>query len=80
METAGEQHIFEVQVYLDDLDAEAVRFELYADVVNGGSPHWQEICLRQLAGSVGGHVYRGSVRVIAGLAVPLEEAHILWQR
>ena len=35
LETDGEQHVFEVQVYLDDLDPEAVRVELYADGVNG---------------------------------------------
>ena len=35
VETDGEQHVFEVQVYLDDLDPKAVRVELYADGVNG---------------------------------------------
>ena len=35
VETDGEQHVFEVQVYLDDLDPNAVRVELYADGVNG---------------------------------------------
>ena len=33
VETDGEQHVFEVQVYLDDLDPKAVRVELYADGV-----------------------------------------------
>ncbi|MDH5452838.1 MAG: alpha-glucan family phosphorylase, partial [Paracoccaceae bacterium] len=95
VETDGEQHIFEVQVYLDDLDPKAVRVELYADGVNGDSPHRQEMSgIRQLPGSVGGHVYRASVsaarpqtdytaRVIphcTGVAVPLEVAPILWQR
>ena len=37
-ETAGGQHAFEVQVYLDDLDPDAVRVELYADGVEGGAP------------------------------------------
>jgi len=32
-----EQHVFEVQVYLDDLDPEAVRVELYANGANGGA-------------------------------------------
>lgn len=95
VETDGEQHVFEVQVYLDDLDPEFVRVELYADGANGDDPHRQEMSdVRQLAGSVAGHVYRVAVsaarpatdytaRVIpcfAGLAVPLEEGHILWQR
>ena len=29
--------MFEVQVYLNDLDPNAVRVELYADGVNGGA-------------------------------------------
>lgn len=59
VETRGEQHVFEVQGYLGDLDPEAVRVELYADGLNGDSAHRQEMCsVRQLAGSVGGHVYR----------------------
>ena len=31
VETADGQHVFEVQVYLDDVNADAVRVELYAD-------------------------------------------------
>ena len=95
VETNGEQHVFEVQVYLDDLDPNAVRVELYADGVNGGGPVRQEMKrIRQLVGAAGGYVYSATVpaarpatdytaRVIphrAGVAVPLEAAHILWQR
>ena len=94
-ETDGEQHVFEVQVYLDDLDPKAVRVELYADGVMGGAPVRQEMKrVRQLAGASGGYVYRASVsaarppadytaRVIPhrdGVAIPLEDARILWQR
>ena len=95
VETGGEQHAFEVQVYLHDLDPEAVRVELYADGVMGGAPVRQEMKrIRQLAGASGGYVYSATVsaarppadytaRVIphcAGVAVPLEAAQILWQR
>ncbi|MEO8325638.1 MAG: DUF3417 domain-containing protein, partial [Nitrospirota bacterium] len=95
VETRGEQHVFEVQVYLDDLDPEVVRVELYADGVDDDGPYRQEMHgIRELPGSVGGHVYRAEVpaarpptdytaRVIPdhdGVAIPLEEAHILWQR
>jgi starch phosphorylase len=95
VETRGEQHVFEVQVYLDDLDPKAVRVELYADGVNGGSPVRQEMKrVRQLAGASGGYVYSAAVsaarppadytaRVIPhcdGVAIPLEDARILWQR
>jgi starch phosphorylase len=33
-----DQHVFTVQVYLDDLDPDAVRVELYADGQNGSEP------------------------------------------
>ena len=95
VEARGEQHVFDVQVYLDDLDPKAVRVELYADGVNGGSPVRQEMKrVRQLAGATNGYAYRAGVpaarpatdytaRLIPhrdGVAVPLEAARILWQR
>jgi starch phosphorylase len=62
VETNGEQHVFEVQVYLNDLDPNAVRVELYADGVNGGAPVRQEMKrVRQLAGASGGYVYSAAV-------------------
>jgi starch phosphorylase len=95
IESDSEQHAFEVQVYLNDLDPNAVRVELYADGVNGDGPVRQEMMrLRQLEGAAGGYAYGGRVsatrpatgytaRVIPqhpGVAVPLEAARILWQR
>ncbi|MGD0262650.1 MAG: alpha-glucan family phosphorylase [Verrucomicrobiota bacterium] len=95
VETRGEQHVFDVQVYLNDLNANAISVELYADGVDGGSPVRQEMKrVRQLPGAPGGYVYSAAVsaarppadytaRVIpncSGVAVPLEAAHILWQR
>ena len=51
VETNEQQHIFEVEVYLNDIDPDAVRVELYADGINGGSPVRQEMKrVRQLAG------------------------------
>jgi starch phosphorylase len=94
-ETRGEQHVFEVEVYLNGLDSNAVRVELYADGTDGGAPARQEMKLiRQLTGASGGHIYSAAVsaarsqtdytaRVIAhrdGVAIPLENAQILWQR
>jgi starch phosphorylase len=93
--TDTERHIFKVEVYLNDLDPNAVRVELYADGVNGGAPVRQEMKrVRQLAGASGGYVYSAAVsaarppadytaRVIPhrdGVAIPLEDARILWQR
>jgi starch phosphorylase len=93
--TNGEQHVFEVQVYLTDLDPNATRVELYADGIDGTGPVRQQMeRAGQLAGAADGYVYRTQVastrpatdytaRVIPhfdGVAVPLEAARILWQR
>jgi starch phosphorylase len=95
VETDGEHHVFEVQVYLDDLDPEAVRVELYANGADGGAPERLEMKrVRQLVGAKYGYAYRAEVRAVRlatdytvrlmpyrdGVAVPLEDAHILWQR
>ncbi len=91
----AERHVFEIEVYLNDLDPNAVRVELYADGVNGGVPVQQEMQrVRQMTDASGGYVYSTVVsaarppadytaRVIPhfdGVAVPLEAAQILWQR
>jgi starch phosphorylase len=95
VETRGEQHVFEVQVCLNDLEPNAVRVELYADGVMGSAAVRQEMTrIRQLAGVSGSYVYSAAVsaarpsgdytaRVIPhfdGVAIPLEDARILWQR
>jgi starch phosphorylase len=95
IESDGERHAFEVQVYLNDLDPNAVRVELYADGVNGQGPVRQEMTrVRQLEGEARGYAYSGrapatrpatdyTARVIpqhSGVAVPLEATRILWQR
>jgi starch phosphorylase len=92
--TDGGNHVFEVQVYLSGLDPNTVRVELYADGVMGSAPVRQEMKrVRQLAGASGGYVYSAAVsaarptadytaRVIPhcdGVAIPLEDARILWQ-
>jgi starch phosphorylase len=84
-----------VQVYLDELDPELVRIELYANGVGGAAAERVEMQrLRQLVGAANGYAYRAEVpatrpvtdytaRVLShrdGVAVPLEDAHILWQR
>jgi starch phosphorylase len=93
--TDREQHAFEVEVYLGDLDPEAVRVELYADGVKAAAPVRQEMKrVRQLEGSREGSLYRGVVSAVrppadytpratprrAGIALPLEDARIAWQR
>jgi len=95
VETTGGQYVFEVQVDLNDLDPNAVRVELYADGASGDGPVRQEMeRVRQLADAPGAYAYRAllpatrpatdyTARLIpnrAGAAIPLEAAHILWQR
>jgi glycogen phosphorylase len=94
-ETLAQQHVFEAQVYLSDLRPEAVRVELYADsLTRGPSERYEMVRVSQLAGAPGGYVYRAAVsaarppsdytaRVIPhrdGVAIPLADARILWQR
>jgi starch phosphorylase len=91
----GERHVVEVQVYLEDLDLEAVRVELHADGKDGSAPERVEMQrVRQLTDGKNGYAYRAAVpaarpatdytaRLVPHhnrAAVPLEAAHILWQR
>ncbi len=95
VQTKEIRHIFEVVVYLNDLDPKAVRVELYADGVIGSAPVRQEMTrVRQLAGASGSYLYTAAVsaarppadytaRIIShcvGVAVPLEVDLVLWQR
>jgi starch phosphorylase len=95
LETKGQQHVFDVEVYLNDLDPKTVRIELYAESVNGSSSRREEMKpVRQLAGAPGGYVYSAAVsagqpatdyaaRMIpqrSGAAIPLESTRILWQQ
>jgi starch phosphorylase len=93
--THQDKHVFEVQVYLDDLDPAAVAVELYAD------PHDSTGMVREtmtrahaLEGTPGGYLYTARVpatrpagdytpRIVPhdeAVAVPLEAPQILWQR
>ncbi len=95
VETRYEQHRFEVRVFLGDLAPKAVRVELYAGAAADGVPVRQEMTLlRQITEAPGNYIYDATVsaarppadytaRLIPychGVAVPLEDAHILWQR
>jgi starch phosphorylase len=95
LETRGDQHVFDVQVWLNDLAPAAVRVELYADGVNGGEAVRQEMkCVRPVDGAAGAYLYSAGVpsnrppgdytaRMMPhcdGVAIPLEDARIVWQR
>jgi starch phosphorylase len=95
VETRDGKHIIEVQVSLHGLDPKAVRVELYADGIKENPPVRQEMtCLHPLADESGGYAYSATVpatrpptdytaRVMPrcdGVAIPLEDPRILWQR
>jgi glycogen phosphorylase len=89
VESKAGQHIFEIEILLNDLDSNAVRVELYADGINGGAA--ERVEMKHASGS---GVYSATVssarpatdytpRVIPqrpAVAVPLESARIIWQR
>lgn len=94
VETKDGQHTCDIQVYLDDLDPDSVRVELFADGGRGNSTVIKEMTrTRELIGASGGYVYSTAVsadrqdadytaRVVpyfSGVSVPLEFARILWQ-
>ena len=95
VETSGKEHLFEIRVFLNGLDPKAVHVELYADGAMGEAPVRQEMKrLREPVDASGHCVYGAAVsaerppwdytaRVIpyrAGVAIPLEDGRILWQR
>ena len=95
IETSGGQHLFQVQVYLDEIDPDAVRLELYAEALNGGAPVRQAMERGSpLVGALHGYLYSAYVaasrpaqdytpRVIPyhpAAVIPLEAPQILWSR
>ncbi len=95
IESVDTQHIVEIQVYIDDVDVNAIRVELYAEGVDGNAPVRYEMERKaELIGSVSGYDYRAvipadrpifdfTVRIVPAhetASVPLEANHILWQR
>ena len=95
IETNADNHVFEVEIFLNNLAPDEVRVELYADGISDGDPVREEMkCAKTLPDTSPGCVYHARVpatrpagdytaRVIpqrSGVAVPLESAQILWQR
>jgi glycogen phosphorylase len=89
----GEQYVFQVQAFLDELDPEAVRVELYAEGADGDTP-LRCVMSRgdRLVGSTNGFLYSAQVRAIRPVTdytprlvpnhthalVPLDAPFILW--
>lgn len=83
------QYLFEVQIYLNNLDRQAIRVELYSAAMTKEMEYHG-----QILNTTNGHIYRAEVpamdppssftpRIIPhfpGVAIPLESARILWQR
>lgn len=95
IETKDGEHFFEVQLYADDIDPNALQVELFAEGDDGehAACHEMQRVSRPVDASFsyvfGAHVSATrpatayTPRVIpklAGVAVPLEVAEILWQR
>jgi starch phosphorylase len=95
VESNNECHEFKIQVYLNGLNPDTVRVELYAEGIDGANPDRHEMtCGHHLVGAENGYSYSANVtssrpaadytaRMIPhhpGVAVPLETAQILWQR
>lgn len=94
-ETAVEQHAFELELHLNELNPNAVRAEIYADEDNDHDPLRKEMAqIRQLTGPTKSCVYRATLpatrpvtdytpRIIpqfSGVVVPLKAGQILWQK
>ncbi len=90
---SGDQELrFRVQVYLDELNPEAVRVELYADAPDGEKPLCIPMQQGELLAGKDAWCYTATVRTsrpasdftprmvpsFHGAQVPLEAAHILW--
>ena len=87
-------HFFQVQVYLDDLDCEAVEVELFADELDGQLPERYQMTRGERLVGANGWIFTAQMvtrrpaahftpRVITrhpDLAIPLESPAIRWQR
>ena len=94
IETTGGWHLFQVQVYLGELDPEAVEVELFAESMNGGKPIRQKMIRGEHLVAARGFNYSAQVpatrsstdytpRIVPfhpTAQVPLEEPRIFWQR
>jgi starch phosphorylase len=95
IDTSAAHHQFRVQVYLGEVEPQAVGVELYADGRHGEAPLRQAMSRSdKLTGAVNGYLYVAQVpatraatdftpRIIPShpeAVVPLEAQYILWQR
>ncbi len=94
IETIENQHIFEVQIYFNDINPDNVQIELFSDGINGAAPVIQIMNRgKKLDGDYNGYQYNASVMatrsaydftaraipIIPSVSVPLEIHRILWE-
>jgi len=95
IETGKDRHLFDVQLYTEDVDPAEIRLEMYADGLKGGPPVRQEMKRTgEVLSPQRGYVYSAEVSasrpredytvrvipVMSGVAVPLESPQVLWQK
>jgi len=95
VETIENQHMFEVQLFFNDLDPDNVQVELFSNEINGEAPLVQIMKRgKNLEEESNGYQYHTSVPstrpasdftaraipIIPMVSVPLEISRILWQR
>jgi starch phosphorylase len=92
VETEGEEHRFQVQVYLEEMDPGAVQVELYAEALDGGEPVRHAMVRGESLAGQSGWCYVVTVRADRPAGdftarvipynpaafIPLEAAQILW--
>lgn len=89
IENLNGQHVFEIEVYLNNLDRHAVQVQLYSTILTIEMKYQGPI-----PNAVNGHIYRIEVfteypassftpRIVpyfTGVSIPIEAPYILWQR
>jgi glycogen phosphorylase len=93
IERQGDRYLFHVHVFLEDIDPDAVKVELYAEAQNNGASTTHAMNRgEQVAGETSAFIYRASIlasrpaadytpRLVPqhpGAFVPLEAPFILW--
>ena len=88
-------YLFDVQIYLDSIDKDSVKIELYAIGLEGQENEVYEMLpVSELVGAVGGYNYQVEITTqrnasdytarivpaISNMSVPLECPNILWQK
>jgi starch phosphorylase len=61
VETTADQHVFQILVYLGELDPDAVQVDLYANSPNGAAPLRLGMTRGERLSDANGHVYSARV-------------------